>query len=84
MIIMRRDPAPLGGALMIRPEPNSAGRSPDIYHEEGPSSAGRSPDDSHHGSRDIYHEEGPSSAGRSPDDSHHSQSPPLNDILKTL
>jgi hypothetical protein len=30
--IMRRDPALLGGALMI-------------YHEEGPSSAGRSPDD---------------------------------------
>ncbi len=36
----------LGGALMIRPEPSFAGRSPDAYHEEGPSSAGRSPDDS--------------------------------------
>ncbi len=27
----------LGGALMIRPEPSFAGRSPDAYHEEGPS-----------------------------------------------
>ena len=36
----------LGGALMIRPEPSSAGRRPDIYHEEGPSFAGRRPDDS--------------------------------------
>ncbi len=51
----------LGGALMIRPEPSFAGRSPDAYHEEGPSSAGRRPD--------IYHEEGPSFAGRRPDDS---------------
>ena len=67
----------LGGALMIRPEPSFAGRSPDAYHEEGPSFAGRRPDDLHHGSRELYHEEGPSSAGRSPDDSHHSQSPPL-------
>ncbi len=45
MFIMRRDPALLGGALMIRPVPKFAGRSPDVYHEEGPSSAGRSPDD---------------------------------------
>ncbi len=40
----------LGGDLMIRPELSSAGRRPDIYHEEGPSFAGRRPDDSHHGS----------------------------------
>ncbi len=36
----------LGGDLMIRPVPKFAGRSPDVYHEEGPSFAGRRPDDS--------------------------------------
>ncbi len=46
MFIMRRDPASLGGDLMIRPVPKFAGRSPDVYHEEGPSFAGRRPDDS--------------------------------------
>ena len=35
----------LGGDLMIRPVPKFAGRSPDVYHEEGPSFARRSPDD---------------------------------------
>ncbi len=45
MFIMRRDPALLGGDLMIRPVPKFAGRSPDVYHEEGPSFAGRRPDD---------------------------------------